>query len=61
MLRDHEVQLLAKVTDEKFGNDLFEQLKVKYPEHLPLLLAHLKRITKGKVRVTFYIAVFKFL
>jgi hypothetical protein len=51
MLRDQEVQFLSKITDEKFGNDLFGQLQAKYSDHLPLLLAQLKRITKnGKVK-----------
>ena len=46
-LRDQEVLLLSKVSDGAFGDALFQQLEAKYPDHLPLLLAQLKRLNAG--------------
>lgn len=48
MLRDQQIQLLAKVVDDDFAEKLFQQLTKEYPDCLPLMLAQLKRLTSVK-------------
>lgn len=50
-LRDQEVQLFAKITDLVFADQIFKDLAEKYPTHLPVFLAQLKRLhaNSGKV------------
>lgn len=45
----HEIKLLAKISDDALARTIFKRLHSDYPEHLPLLLAELKRLTSLKV------------
>ncbi|KAI6174091.1 Tripeptidyl-peptidase 2 [Aphelenchoides besseyi] len=49
-LRDHSIQLLSKMKDEKVGEDLYNDLLQKWPNHLPLLSAQLTRLHEEKKR-----------
>lgn len=45
-LRDLKIQLLPTLKDDKFALELYQELKQKNPEHIPLLLAELKRLNE---------------
>ncbi|KAE9552976.1 hypothetical protein FO519_003813 [Halicephalobus sp. NKZ332] len=47
-IRDLEIKYLAKITDKKQANDLFSKLNSEFPDHLPLLVAQVERISSMK-------------
>lgn len=47
-MRDLKIQLLPTLKDDKFASSLFTELKQTNPEHLPLLLAELKRLNETR-------------
>lgn len=47
-IRDLKIQLLPTLKDEKFALSLYQELKQQNPEHLPLLLAELKRLNENR-------------
>ena len=51
-MRDLKIQLLPTLKDDKFALEVFAELKQSNPEHIPLLLAELKRL--NEVRKSHY-------
>jgi len=45
-VRDHQIQLLSKITDGDYGERLFQQLAAENSTHLPLLMAQIKCIVR---------------
>ncbi|KAI6191117.1 Tripeptidyl-peptidase 2 [Aphelenchoides bicaudatus] len=47
-VRDLKISLLSTLKDDKFATEVFNQLEKDNPDHLPLLLAQLKRLSENK-------------
>lgn len=48
-MRDFKIQQLSKITDKNLANKYFNDLIKEYPNHLPLLIEEVKRLSKIKV------------
>lgn len=44
-IRDLEIKYLSKITDNKQANELFKKLNTEFPNHLPLLVAQVERLS----------------
>ena len=47
-IRDLEIKYLSKITDNQQANELFRKLNTEFPNHLPLLVAQVERISSLK-------------
>jgi hypothetical protein len=47
-LRDKQIEILTKITDKAFAQELFSMLLQKWPTHLPLLQVRIKKLAEQK-------------